>query len=385
MSVIGITVGTPLNPEKIKKEAIAPIEEKVSRIDKRITNLEQGIVPDPFETDSSVAYMKVVPENALPYAEIGKVGGMTYKDGDTLKSAKVTAIEKAGANLIPFPYELVAESGGTKFVINPDLSIDVSGKPYRSIYETMATLTLPAGTYYLHNYGVMSPHVRLYATDDSTYFANSSFTLTKESSVRIRIAVYDTFDGNTVRIIPLFKRGTAVPPSYMPYRKDIFPIPTEIQALDGYGVGINESCYNYIDYEKRQFVKRVGVIDMGTLEWEYNAPVAQASATLRDAAAYGTVLCARYNTTDLDSGDNGIHIQNSVVNIIDYSFGDAEAFIPAVSGEMLYYELATPEVTDISDILSADNLIRVDGSGTMTVVNEHSLAAPSEITYMLKE
>jgi hypothetical protein len=220
------------------------LQKQISRNSKRITNIEQGIIPDPFETDSSVAHMKVVPEAALPYAEISKVGGMTYKDGDTLKSAKVTAIENTGTNLIPFPYELLPESGGTKFVINPDLSIDVSGKPSRSIYETMATLTLPAGTYYLHNYGDMSPHVRLYATDDSTYFANSSFTLTKESSVRIRIAVYDTFDGSTVRIIPLFKRGAAVPPAYTPYKKILLPIPAEVQALGGYRVGIKESWYN---------------------------------------------------------------------------------------------------------------------------------------------
>lgn len=46
---------------------------------KRITNLEQGIVPEPFETDDSVAYYKSVPSNALPYAEIQHFGGITRK------------------------------------------------------------------------------------------------------------------------------------------------------------------------------------------------------------------------------------------------------------------------------------------------------------------
>lgn len=360
------------------------LQKQISRNSKRITNIEQGIIPDPFETDSSVAHMKVVPEAALPYAEISKVGGMTYKDGDTLKSAKVTVIENTGTNLIPFPYELLPESGGTKFIINPDLSIDVSGKPSRSIYETMATLTLPAGTYYLHNYGDMSSHVRLYATDDSTYFANRSFTLTKESIVRIRIAVYDTFDGNTVRIIPLFKRGSIVPPSYTPYRKEIFPIPTEIQALDGYGVGINESCYNYIDYENRQFVKRVGVVDMGTLDWSFIDALGEAKATLIDMARNGAVLCSRYDTPD-EEWDEGIHTSDFNVRVIDFAYVDAEGFKDGVSGEMLYYELATPEVTDISGLLPADNFMEVEGGGTITAVNEYGFDVPSEITYMVKE
>ena len=73
--VIGITVGTPFNPDKM----LAPIEEQISRNDKRITNLEQGIIPEPFVTDSSVAYIKTVPDNALPYAEIQHVGGITRK------------------------------------------------------------------------------------------------------------------------------------------------------------------------------------------------------------------------------------------------------------------------------------------------------------------
>ena len=71
---------------------------KISRNSKRITNLEQGVA-EQFETDASVAYVKDVPANALPYAEIKKIGGMTYKDGNTLKSAKVTEVESLGANL----------------------------------------------------------------------------------------------------------------------------------------------------------------------------------------------------------------------------------------------------------------------------------------------
>ena len=62
-----------------------------------------------------------------------------------------------------------------------------------------------------------------------------------------------------------------------------------------------------------------------------------------------------------------------------------EDFKAAMSGVMLYYELETPEITDISDILTADNLLEVEGGGTITMVNEYRYDVPSEITYQLKE
>lgn len=60
-------------------ESVSNFTRTVSRNTKRITNLEQGISPDPFETDSSVAYIKTVPSNACPYAQINGFGGKSYK------------------------------------------------------------------------------------------------------------------------------------------------------------------------------------------------------------------------------------------------------------------------------------------------------------------
>ena len=52
---------------------------KINRNSKRITNLEQGLPYEQFMTDSTVAHVKDVPVNALPFAEVSKVGGMTRK------------------------------------------------------------------------------------------------------------------------------------------------------------------------------------------------------------------------------------------------------------------------------------------------------------------
>ena len=46
--------------------------------------------------------------------------------------------------------------------------------------------------------------------------------------------------------------------------------------------------------------------------------------------------------------------------------------------------LAEPIETDISAYLKEDNLIEVEGGGTITAVNEHGLATPSKIQFVSK-
>lgn len=55
---------------------------RVAQNSKRISNLEQGITPDPFVTDDTVAYQKAVPSGALPFAALERLGGMSYKSNN---------------------------------------------------------------------------------------------------------------------------------------------------------------------------------------------------------------------------------------------------------------------------------------------------------------
>jgi hypothetical protein len=52
----------------------------ISNHETRLENLERHINQDYFVTDNAVEYSKPVPLNACPYAEISKIGGMTYKE-----------------------------------------------------------------------------------------------------------------------------------------------------------------------------------------------------------------------------------------------------------------------------------------------------------------
>ena len=49
-----------------------------------------------------------------------------------------------------------------------------------------------------------------------------------------------------------------------------------------------------------------------------------------------------------------------------------------------FYPSATPEVTDISDLITSDNFIEVDGGGTLTFENEYGYDVPSEVEYQVE-
>lgn len=382
-SVIGITVGTPFN--------IDPLSERVSRNDKRITNLEQGIIPDPFETDNTVAYIKNVPANALPYAEISKVGGMTYYADDVcmLMDSRVTEIKSVGANLIPND----SRSGTIDFTGFYDLNVGdiLSGYVGETINISfdMRLTELNAGSNHISIYGYQQSGFSF--EGDRTIFPTyewQRFSLATTvkywgqivNGNKGSIAFYDNNapqNAYSIRNIQITLGSEEKP--YNPQTVNTLPIPKAVQALDGYGWGINDTCYNYIDWDKKQFVKCVDRVDMGEIYWAgFASNYAHTDRIFKPAAK---TLCINHSPFE------SIYIDGYgalVAVFTDGSFTSADELKGTLSGAMLYYELATPEVTNISNILSADNFIGVGGDGTITAVNDYLYAVPTEITYMLK-
>jgi hypothetical protein len=190
--------------------------------------------------------------------------------------------------------------------------------------------------------------------------------------------------------------GVLTEADFKPYVRNTLPIPAEVQALDGYGWGVNADCYNYIDWEKKQFIKRVDRVDMGTLEWSGTVSGLyrkKALENMKYKTGTPNLLCADYKTTVTASSEGWINTKpdktigfrtDSYIMVKDSAYADTETFKAAMSGVMLYYELAEPVITDISDLLPDDNLIGVEGGGTVTMVNEYGYDVPSEITYQLK-
>ena len=277
---------------------------------KRIINLEQGLSPDPFTTDTTGK----VPVNALPYAEVVKVGGMTYRDEatDTLKDTKVTSIESIGA------------------------------------------------------------------------------------------------DGETV--------------------VGILEIPEAVQALEEYGLVVDAEYCNYIDWEKKQYVRRVYKYAVTGREGEEGGVLSKWSV----AFSFAGGTDGKFNKFSIrlypeDGFPKSVNVQ-STINLVSNHYTpsirtvvynqDTDGVVSAFAHSQGYtlieiavrdistkeamiqqlkdwydsgnpltivYKLEEPIATPIGDLLPEDNFIKVEGGGTIKAVNEYNLEAPTEIKYMLKE
>ena len=158
--------------------------------------------------------------------------------------------------------------------------------------------------------------------------------------------------------------------------------------------GINAEVYDSIEVNENGSVTRrvkCGEVDLGALDWIYITDKYgnRFQAEFSGGKVEGKALCAKYKgttawTINNTNNDKAVGIEAGYISIRDTSYTDTVTFKSAMSGVMLVYELAEPEVTDISDLLPADTLISVEGGGTLTFENEYGYAVPSEVEYQVE-
>ena len=187
-----------------------------------------------------------------------------------------------------------------------------------------------------------------------------------------------------------------------------YPIPEAIRNLPGYGWSAG-TAKNWVDYENKKYIQCVDSVDLGTLGWGINTTSAVGRhfygyvrpLNFKYLGVFGTtvynVLCSKYRTVPRSSNvfvDKTITIDGvddivSQVQIKDTAYTDATAFKQAMSGVILYYELANPIVTDISTLIPDDFLrnIEVEAGGSVTFKNSNDnyhIPVPSEEEYIVK-
>lgn len=150
-----------------------------------------------------------------------------------------------------------------------------------------------------------------------------------------------------------------------PYNKYRVNIPSSKYFPDG--MRSAGSAYDEINFLSQKATKRIGAVDMGTLNWSYE-PAASHERFLASvdgikivsSSTKGNLVCSKYTTTSVDdlyshTADKTIAVHNTVeqVWVYDTAYTDATAFKAAMSGVMLYYELATPTETTITPPLQA--------------------------------
>ena len=163
-----------------------------------------------------------------------------------------------------------------------------------------------------------------------------------------------------------------------------------------YGIGVSADCYNYIDFAEKQYHHRVGQVDLWTLKFGKQDT---ANGNWRFQVSFNTMLVGTTNVLTAKYtfvGDKtwygvfGISTNGNQLQICDMAYATADDFKAAVAGQILYYELATPEVIDLSAVWpDADfGVLRVEAGGTINLHypaldDEFELAVPSETEIMV--
>lgn len=333
-----------------------------------------------------------------------------YNAGEII-SAGTEEIVEQGANLYygtdmlkvgSDDYEYIANSYRCKSIkLKPNTTYTLSfnsDKTSEIILLMNVTTVVNAGQYFDFR---KASHTQTYTTGDDgclyvgVYAGNgnvaSADVVKRLSECKIMISEGDT------------------PTAYAPYHSNTHPIPEAIKALPGYGWSAG-TARNYVDYENKKYVQCVGSVNLGTLTWMktssqssvgdyFYAPVS--AIGFKRLGAFGitvhNILCSKYITVARNPNAfvdktivlDGDSIAVSQIQVKDTAYTDATAFKQAMSGVMLYYELANPIVTDISTLIPDDFLrnIEVEAGGSVTFKNSNDnyhIPVPSEEEYIVK-
>lgn len=231
-------------------------------------------------------------------------------------------------------------------------------------------------------YDINKNFVRRFATPTS-----NSTTITIPNNVCYITFYYTSTQGNVAFHLTGSRTG------YAPYKesKAISFASTEllgagdahdtIEVVEGDKVaGIQR--YNLVH------VKRVGTVDLGTINWVYESGNARfySASTIDDMAVkpygqniYPNIVCSKYPTVptyNIDQHqDKAISTNNSQATprifVADSSYTDATAFKAAMNGVILNYELATPTRTTIAENLTFEEVsATIEQGGSIESVYE---------------
>jgi len=390
-----------------------------------------------FETDSSTAYAKTVPTGAK-LMSIKSIGGRSIVFNQSFQPRKganngvtvtadsdgtITINGTTTASYINFrdvtPEENKIGKYAFKLLIlnNPD-NIEIG---FGFLNRSKSTPKITKGSSAVIYNQTQSEISLGKATGISGFAVGTVFT-----NVKIKIQIFDLTvmfgTGNEPTSVEEFE--AMFPNDYYQYNAgevvsagvtDVtvgdtaHQIPEAIKALPGYGWSAG-NAKNYVDYENKKYVQCVSSIDFGTLDWKINTTSGVGKhfygrvdpAKFKYLGVFGTtvynVLCSKYRTVSRSSSVfvdktitiDGINTRVLQIQVKDSAYTDATAFKQAMSGVMLYYELANPIVTDISSLIPDDFLrnIEVEALGSITFKNSNGdsyrIPVPSEEEYIVK-
>lgn len=373
-----------------------------------------------FETDSKTAYQKAVPTGAK-LMSVKSVGGRSIVFNQMVDLSKSKETTADGVTFT-FSGDGIVALNGTSNKEGNSIAVAVIKNMKDHKYLIIAS---PLSNVY--GVGQLLFTSQVYGADATGHGAiivNGSSNATwyytlylyngvTYDNVKLQPQIFDLTQmfgaGNEPSTVEEFE--AMFPNDYYPYNAgevvssgteevavgdNAYPIPEAIKALPGYGWSAG-TARNYVDYENKKYVQCVNSVDLGTKNWlmykdgDYT-PFFYLTGISDIRGGTPNFLCSKYQYAKIGVTDNvtGLYVlESTIVRVRDTAYTDATTFKQAMSGVMLYYELATPIVTDISSLIPDDFLrnIEVEAGGSITFKNSNDsyhIPVPNEEEYIVK-
>lgn len=416
---------------ELKEDLVANTKEdaKTKRSLSALWDLNNGISCR-FETDSEKAYKKQIPSGAK-LASVNKVGGKTIVMNQLIDPSRRDATKvEFDESTKHFKYDNWNDIG-SKYVCR-NINIIKGHKYY--IYATDKVRY--AITYF---YGEGMKEILSKDTDaesvirkiliatgsgiNNLYF--NRYTATSEN--------VSYFDGciNLIDLTKMFGSGnepstpeefeSMFPNDYYAYNEgelksmgvndvvytdtssnqNSHQIQQSIQNLDGYGWSAGTD-YNYVDFENKKYYKCVDKVDLSTFEEIYlYSGVTPEEGRYVYAINISTIntkpnsgaICELFDSVSFDElvSKDGMFLNSSYNQLLisTSKYKNIKELKSYINGKYLYYELAEPIVTDLSDIIgdTFQEPFEVESGGSLTFKNTngdgYQIAVPSDIQYVV--
>lgn len=375
-------------------------------------DIGQGITHR-FETDTDTAYQKTVPTGAR-LMSVKSIGGHSEVIDGEIVSAGTEEVVEQGKNLFDYTDKIYyganvskVENGViyTKGLTTTALNIPtIAENKYTLSFKVKSNAANQSGlrwslqkgknTSYAHDSSLIKSEVGYAANIEYqavvTFVADTDFV----SLCTIVGMIYD---------VQLENGDTAT--NYSPFYQTAYQIPEAIRNLPGYGWSAG-TARNYVDYENKKYVQCVNSVDLGTLTWitgstgkvSFQTSQVTGQKLTKNYSVPPNIICSKYSTESQNELWGHINVTGITANantdgyvyVNDTSYTDAAAFKQAMQGVILYYELANPIITDISNLIDDDFLrnIEVEAGGSVTFKNSNGdsyrIPVPSEEEYIVK-
>ena len=193
------------------------------------------------------------------------------------------------------------------------------------------------------------------------------------------------------------KEGSNETP-FTPYFEETINYTTLINKYFPNSMKSAGSVFDVIDLVNGKAIKKVGSVDLGTLNWQYDGAnnYFVSSSTIPRKFQYGYIdmfmdgyesVGTRTNLTKNKTVAPYNNTNSNNVCIKDTAYTDANAFKSAMNGVMLYYEMAEYEETDIAqEDIEKFKYLTVEGGGSLyfKTLDEFDVAIPTTETFAIK-